>query len=312
MEHYESLSGDRDEERQRGFYDVIVSFDQTKEKSLGAVGDDELPFGIEYRSSMILREINTGYISELKDVPFGPETYASENGFLICRDCGVALPPDKTPEAPSPELHRRSCSGRRRYEKMRQEGKKGNPFYYIPLYLYRELKSEAIRLLLPLTDDEDIYTLVACIYLGLRLRFEGNPAHLIVQPQIMPDSGSGITKHYLVIMDAVPGGTGFLKTLYQEKDDKDREGEGIMDILRRAKDTLETCRCRKLVQQSDHEDTDGCYRCIRTYHLQYKAEQISRERGIKLLSRLIASGEKRVSKGELETNKAGFTVWQCA
>jgi len=303
MEHYKSLSGDRDEERQRGFYDVIVSFDQTKEKSLGAVGDDELPFGIEYRSSMILREINTGYVNDLKDVPFGPDTYASETGFLVCRDCGVAILPDRTPENVDPAIHRRSCRGRRRYEKMRQEGKTGNPFHYIPLYLYRELKSEAIRLLLPLTDDEDIFTLVACIYLGLRLRFEGNPAHLIVQPQIMPDSNTGLTKHYLVIMDAVPGGTGFLKSLYQEKDDKNREGEGIMDVLRRARDTLETCRCRKLVQQSDQEDTDGCYRCIRTYHLQYKAEQISRERGIKLLNRLIASGEKRISKGELEQIK---------
>ena len=42
------------------------------------------------------------------------------------------------------------------------------------------------RLLLPLMDDDDIETLVACLYLGLRLRFEGDPAHLIVTPQIVP------------------------------------------------------------------------------------------------------------------------------
>ncbi len=303
MEHYESLSGDRDEERRRGFYDVIVSFDQTKEKSSGAVGDDELPFGIEYRSSMILREINTGYINEVKNVPFGPDTCASENGFWICRDCGVAIPPDQTPESVDPGIHRRSCHARRKHEKMRQEGKTGNPFHYLPLYLYRELKSEAIRLLLPLADDEDIHTLVASIYLGLRLRFEGNPAHLIVQPQILPDAGSGLTRHYLVIMDAVPGGTGFLKTLYQEKDEKGRAGEGIMDVLRRSRDALETCRCRNLAQQGEQEDTDGCYRCIRSYHMQYKAGQISRERGIKLLNSLIESGGKRIDKGELESIK---------
>ena len=303
MEHYDSLSGDRDEERQRGFYDVILSFDQTMEKSSGAVGDDALPFGIEYRSSMVLREINTGFSGEAKEVPFGPDTFASDDGFLICRDCGVAIPHGQTPDSVEAGIHRRSCHGRRRYEKMRQEGQNGNPFHYISLYLYRELRSEAIRLLLPLVDDEDIFTLVACIYLGLRLRFEGNPAHLIVQPQILPDAGSGLTKHYLVIMDAVPGGTGFLKTLYQERDSLDREGEGILDVLRRARDTLETCRCRKLVQQDDQEDTDGCYRCIRTYHLQYKAQQISRERGIKLLNRLIASGQNRTSKGELEQIK---------
>ncbi|BBO85595.1 DEAD/DEAH box helicase [Desulfosarcina ovata subsp. sediminis] len=305
MEHYESLSGDRDEERQRGYYDVIASFDQTKERSAGAVGDDSLPFGIEYRSSMILRVINTGYLVDQKDIPFGPDTFISDEGFQICQHCGIAIPPHLTPQNDIAALHRRSCQGRRKAEKLRQEGKDGQTaFQYLPLYLYRQLKSEAIRLLLPLADGEDVDTLVACIYLGLRLRFEGNPAHLIVQPQIMPEPSSGITKHYLVIMDAVPGGTGFLKALYQEKDDKGREGEGIMDVLRRARDTLETCPCRKFVQQDEMEDTDGCYRCIRTYHLQYKADQISRERGIKLLSRLIESGAQRVDKRELEQIKA--------
>ncbi len=305
MEHYESLSGDRDEERQREFYDVIPSFDQTRERSAGAVGDDDLPFGIEYRASMILRVINTGYLADQKSIPFGPDTLASDNGFWICQHCGVAIPPTLSPQNDLAGLHRRSCQGRKRYEKLRQEGKDGiTAFKYIPLYLYRQLKSEAIRLLLPLADSEDIETLVACIYLGLRLRFEGNPAHLMVQPQIMPEPAAGIAKHYLVIMDAVPGGTGFLKTLFQEKDDKGRDGEGIMDVLRRARDTLETCACRKFVQQDEVEDTDGCYRCIRTYHLQYKADQISRERGIKLLNRLIESGEKRVPKTELEQIKA--------
>lgn len=303
MEHYESLSGDRDEERQRGFYDMIHSFDQTRERSAGAVGDDALPFGIEYRSSMILREINTGYAGEHKEIPFGPDTLVSDSGFFVCRHCGVALPPEVTPENADTGIHRKSCSARRKYEKLRKKGKAGNPYQYLSLYLYRELKSEAIRLLLPLTDDEDIYTLIACIILGLRLRFEGNPAHLIVQFQVMPDSATGLNKHYLVIMDAVPGGTGFLKTLYQEKDDRGREGQGIMDVLQLARDALETCPCRKLVQENDKEHIDGCYRCIRTYHLQYKAEKISRELGIRLLGQLIASGEKRISKGDLERIK---------
>jgi DEAD/DEAH box helicase domain-containing protein len=86
--------------------------------------------------------------------------------------------------------------------------------------------------------------------------------------------------HYLVLMDAVPSGTGYLKTLYQEKDTLGHEGEGIMDILRRARDTLETCRCQRLQEGHDQQDTDGCYRCIRAYHLQYSADRISRKRGL--------------------------------
>ena len=78
----------------------------------------------------------------------------------------------------------------------------------------------------------------------MRLRVEGDPTHLIVTPQVVPDAASGLQRQYRVLMDAVPGGTGYLKTLYQGKDALGREGEGIMDILRRAQGTLETCRCR--------------------------------------------------------------------
>jgi DEAD/DEAH box helicase domain-containing protein len=300
MDHYESLSADRDEERQREMYHVIRSFDQTIEAPAGAVGDDGLPFGMEYRASMIMREVNVGYHGEPGIVPFGPDQWAPDAGFQVCQHCGVVAPPH---HAPDETIHRRSCHARRRFERMRQEGKAGDPFRWTPVYLYRELRSEVIRLLLPLLDDDDIETLVACLYLGLRLRFEGDPAHLIVTPQIVPDAASGLQKQYLVLMDAVPGGTGYLKTLYQEKDALGREGEGIMDILRRARDTLETCRCRILKEHHDQEDTDGCYRCVRTYHLQYSAERISRERGLHLLSQMIAAGEKRVQKTALAAIK---------
>lgn len=57
------------------------------------------------------------------------------------------------------------------------------------------------------------------------------------------------------------------------------------------------------MQQDSADDTDGCYRCIRTYHLQYNADQISRERGIVLLKQLIEAGEKRVRKKNLDTIK---------
>ena len=96
-------------------------------------------------------------------------------------------------------------------------------------------------------DMEDINTLIACIYLGLRLQFEGNPAHLIITPQILPDAATGLEKHFLVLMDAVPGGTGYLKTLYQKKCMKTGlEGEGLMEVLRLARNALETCPCRRL------------------------------------------------------------------
>ena len=303
MEHYESLSGDKNEERQRTFYRVITCFDHTIEAPVGAVGNDDLPFGVEYRASMIRRDVNVGYSGNGGGVLFGPQDEAPDVGFQVCADCGVVVPPETRPED-MVMAHRRSCPGRKRYEKDRQEGKSRNRFKWEPLYLYRQLRSEAIRLLLPLVDLEDINTLIACFYLGLRLKFEGNPTHLIIAPQVLPDPGTGLEKHYLILMDAVPGGTGYLKTLFQERESTTGlEAEGIMKVLRLALNSLETCACRRLPLQHGVDDTDGCYRCLRSYHLQYKAEQISRDRGIVLLKQLIDAGEKRVRQVSLEAIK---------
>ena len=154
-----------------------------------------------------------------------------------------------------------------------------------------------------MADDADIDTLTACMHLGLRLRFEGDPAYLIVAPQIMPDGTTRMKRYYLMLLDAVPGGTGYLKTLYQERDAFDRDGEGIMQVMRLAKSALETCACRRMGHALHQEETDGCYRCIRTSHLRYRSDRISRERGITLLGQLIAAGEKRVPQRELEAIK---------
>ena len=300
MEHYDSLSGDRSDERNREYYQTVRSFDLTQDAPSGAVGDDGLPFGIEYRASVVMREVNVGYQGEPGLVPFGVDQMAPEEGFRICRDCGIAVTPGTSLDDVH---HRRSCSRRRANDKRRQEGRNELQYNWEPIYLYRELKSEAIRLLLPIADDDDIDTLTACIHLGLRLRFEGNPAHLIVSPQIMPDPATGMKRYYVMLLDAVPGGTGYLKTLYQEKDGQQRDGEGIMQVMRLAKNALETCVCRQMRQDPERQDTDGCYRCIRTYHLQYKADTISRERGITLLGKLIKAGEKRMPQEELAAIK---------
>ena len=171
-------------------------------------------------------------------------------------------------------------------EELEQKDKRKyfNGFDWKSVYLYREIRSEAIRLLLPLTDDADLDTLTACLYLGLRLRFGGDPHHLVVAPHIIPKDG--VRRHYLILLDGVPGGTGYLKALYQQRDDEGRAGEGILDVLRRACEALKTCRCRR-VRSDQRRESDGCYRCIRAYHLQYRAEHISRERGIKLLEDLL-------------------------
>lgn len=298
MDFYESLSGDKGDERENENYQLVSSFDHTVEQASGAVVNEQEPFGIEYRAAMVLREVNTGYgvyKDQQKDLAFGDDIKVSSDGFIVCADCGVAVKPG---EQRSHVKHRRSCSGHRETVKRQREGRSEDAYSWENVFLYRELRSEAIRLLLPEVEPGDISTLEAALYLGLRLHFQGDPGHLLVKQQVLPDLSSGQTQNYLVLMDAVPGGTGFLKALFQTRDTQDRLGEGIMHVMRLALDALETCDCRVIQQTED--DTDGCYRCLRTYHMQFRAEEISREQGIKLLHRLVRAGEDRETRTELE------------
>jgi DEAD/DEAH box helicase domain-containing protein len=296
MEYYDSLSGGKGEERENEFYRLVTSFDHTIAQASGAVGEDSLPFGIEYREAIRIRELNTGYADQSLEVEFGEDTRVPD-GFEICADCGMVVGPG---QSRSDVKHRKSCPGRTRTTLRQREGRTGDQYQWQRTWLYRELRSEAIRLLLPEVEKADLDTLEACIYFGMRLRFQGDPTHLMVRPQIIPDHRHGITRHYLVLVDAVPGGTGFLKSLYQN--DKGIDGEGVMEVFSLAKNALETCECRRLQQTDD--DTDGCYRCIRTYHMQHRAQNISRERGITLLNQLIDAGKNRTEKEALDEIKS--------
>jgi len=205
MEYYDSLSSDKGEERENELYRLAVSFDNTVAQAIGAVGDDDLPFGIEYRAAIYMREINAGYRDQIPQVAFGVDVKVPD-GFEVCAGCGMAVMPGGQRSGVS---HRKSCPGRTRTAAMQQEGKTGDAYQWQQTWLYRELRSEAIRLLLPDVDREDLDTLEASIYLGMRIRFQGDPAHLMVRPQVIPDHRNGVTRHFLVLMDAVPGGTGF-------------------------------------------------------------------------------------------------------
>ena len=241
---------------------------------------------------MVLRQVNAGPGDAPASFDFGPDQKVPELGFPVCQDCGVAAYGDGGLDHVS---HRKSCAGRKRTEKAQREGRSASGYKWQRVYLYRELKSEAIRILLPPDlEAADISTLRACLFLGLRLHFRGSPGHLLIESQVLPDHQQDVRRQYLVLMDAVPGGTGFLKSLFVPKQEGERSGEGIMAVLRLALNALESCDCRVLGPTRGQDDTDGCYRCIRAYHLQYKAEEISRERGIALLRAMIEAGERRV------------------
>src|SRR5690606_28247807 len=84
-----------------------------------------------------------------------------------------------------------------------------------------------------------------------------------------PAGGEGsLRRHYLVLYDGVPGGTGYLSELWKE--------DHLLDVLQLALDTLLGCPCNR------DENRDGCYRCLFAYQAQ---------RDLPLLSRTLAAKE---------------------
>ncbi|MCB0323267.1 MAG: DEAD/DEAH box helicase [Bdellovibrionales bacterium] len=303
MEFYESLSADRAEERERKYYRLTTSFDTTLPSDFGVVGEDSLPFAAEYRAQICLREINTGHFDSQTAEVFGGGQEASTEAFQLCRDCGAVVEPG---QPLSDVKHTRSCAGKKRAETAEKKGKgKDNAYSFEAVYLYRELKSEGLRLLVPYTDGRDLSTLSACLELGLKRMFRGSPNHLIVRRHTLPTTDEGVVQSFLVLLDGVPGGTGYLKSLFEKKDLKGRAGQGIVEVLELALQALETCSCRVLPGEERQEDTDGCYRCLRSYQSQFRSDEISRNHGVKLLTELIRAArgwENKTDLTEISTN----------
>jgi DEAD/DEAH box helicase domain-containing protein len=301
MEYNEAYAGDTREERESQFYNLVMSFDTTTNQEASVVGCTTVTFGMEYRPYIVAREFNTGYSFQRGDFKFDRRELSSE-GFKVCADCGATEGPKETLKVKD---HARSCTGRKKADKATREGKEPMAqFSMVNPYLYRDLRSEGIRLLVPFSDERDIETLKACVTLGLRLRFEGNPNHLLVRSQTVVAPKNGLERNYLVLMDAVPGGTGFLKSLFEGAEEGELPGSGLIDVFRRAKRALEECECTRLPPDDLANDTDGCYQCLRTYSQQHKSELVSRSHGVRIIERLLqASNELQILQSLSEVSE---------
>jgi DEAD/DEAH box helicase domain-containing protein len=190
------------------------------------------------------------------------------NGFQVCASCGKVRDPRDPGKNQSKRMdHAGWCKFRdaRVPEKTRT------------LHLYREVTSEAIRVLLPVAAvdiDEIRASFQAALQLGLRRWFQGNPGHL--QVKTLREPAPGVVKAwrtYVVIYDAVPGGTGYLAEMWK--------AGTFMSVLQKALDALLACSCRL------HPERDGCYRCLYAYQTQYDLPDISRRRAIRLLTEIL-------------------------
>ncbi|MDG1500423.1 MAG: DEAD/DEAH box helicase [Planctomycetota bacterium] len=260
----EVTTADQGEDRQQSHYQTADLIDVRPENLNGARLIPNVPFGFELLKDLLLREVNFGP-DKASDflVAGGP---VNEDGFKVCMECGRVKKPGSNEEL----RHAATCKARRNQE-----------VEIDSVYLYREVRSEAIRLLLPFSQldlGEQTASFRAALSFGLRQRFGGRADHLQVKTMKEP-LGMGGHRNYLVMFDTVPGGTGYLADLWRE--------DGVLTVLQEALDGLKSCECQS-------EGKDGCYRCLFAFQGQRDLEMTSSETARKLLESIL---DKR---GEIE------------
>lgn len=163
----EASTVDESDEREEEFYDTTDLIDVGPEHCHGARLIEALPFGYELLNDLTLRELNFG-LSEGGGTLQVAGRGVSESGFRVCRDCG------KVQRSQESLRHAVQCRARKDPTKERLTS----------LFLFRQIESEAIRILLPVAEmnlEQERESFKAALELGFRRRFKGDPGHLQIK-----------------------------------------------------------------------------------------------------------------------------------
>ncbi len=266
-DYSKSLIGDESDDRSVKFYNKQLLIDVDEEHDITKayqMDNDDFSFGYEFVKKAKIREINFGESDSSGEKMSVSGIESVRKGFRICKYCGTIQSGDK----PS---HTFSCKAR--------NGLLGETEPYEEcLFLYRELETEALRLLIPATTLDFTHVKVesfeAAFMLGMKEYF-GNVDHLKVSVSEVPVAGNTYRKQYLVIYDSVPGGTGYLKQLLQNEN-------SLIEIFEKALYKLENCSCNEDPQK------DGCYHCLYGYRQSNNIGSISRTTAVNLLKKILS------------------------
>lgn len=221
---------------------------------------------------MTFRDVNFGELSKPGETFKVADKESQRPGFKLCRYCGQVQKAPRTRFDPIGQSHSFDCP---------KHGSEEPANLLECLYLYREFSSEALRILVPYTksgvDEEVVQSFMAALQLGLKRRFGGKVDHLRMVTQDEPGRDGGPRRHYVMLYDSVPGGTGYLHQLLAQ------DAGTLADVLRMALDAITACPCNQ------DPDKDGCYRCVYQYRLGRNMNLVSRDRGREVLSELVAS-----------------------
>ena len=263
---------DEADEREKMHYQRVTSVDVDPTDILSAHQHKNVAFGMEYARTAVIRTVNLG----MTDAPGEKVTVAgrdlSASRFVACKYCGAVA---GARGGKDKEFHQGWCVVRSGAYKA----------VWNPLNIFHELRTEVVRMLLPVSTfevDERLASFRAALMLGLRLDFGGEPDNLDIELSDFPNPGGQGRRRFLVLHDRVPGGTGYIGRVA----DPDRLGQ----ILERARDFISRCVCRS-------EGRSACHRCLLGSARPSEIEFISRAVALELLDELLAEWEFQPAEG---------------
>ncbi len=290
-DRYSRIVDERDD-REPLFYtrQLVADFEPDAVERAYAMPRGDLPFGFEYISSATFREMNFGRLGQQGQPTMFAGCELPRDGFRICGRCGKVQ--GRHEDEP---VHARTCPVRSAartgggasaessaFGAVEGDDSGGDSDIVECLYLYRQFRSEAVRMLLPvavaLGSERRVASFVAALELGLKGWFSGQIDHLRVMTSEYPDAGTNTRRRYLMLYDTVPGGTGYLKELMSEP-------EKLLGVFRTALDALRACLC------NDDPEKDGCYRCVFAYRRGRDMASTSRTTAAEILEAILAQAE---------------------
>lgn len=259
-------------------------------------GMKDIPFGIEFVKDVKMVDVNLGDANAMSAQHVKLKSIqVPRHGFVTCKHCGKATstPAFVTNNDNANERLKEWHYGFCKHKSKEYQGISDDVFE--ETYLFREVQTEVIKILLPVQEIDSAATVAmfkAGIDLGLKDYFGGNPSHIQMKEYHEMNMTTGKFDNYIVMYDTIPGGTGYLEKLSTPKE--------FTKLLKLAYQRISECACQ-------HNGKDGCYHCILTYSNQFEQSKLSRSKAEELFARNIEKSEKwEVVNGSLgNINKSG-------
>jgi DEAD/DEAH box helicase domain-containing protein len=256
---------DNKEERDRGNQLITRHFNFSQSDTQGAFALTDIPFGVEYVKRVSMREVNAGNKQHRENgrsvaIFDKPVNIA---GYITCKHCGKST--THRQKETDRRLAKEAADYHYPYCRHKAHAYAGEDDEIIKeLFFSREINSEVIKMLLPTQEferEEHIQMFLAGINLGLKHFYGGNPQHIGLHGYPEFNQRTGRFDVYLILIDTIPGGTGYLGKLFTQ--------DNITRLMRLAYKQIKSCTCQ-------NRGKDGCYHCIFSYGTQHFHHTLSR------------------------------------